>query len=59
MDVTYVSHVCYMCFYLDVAYVFVMIFECLFVFTSVSSILFYILQVLHLDVSKVDMVLHM
>jgi hypothetical protein len=42
---------CYVCF--------AMVFKCFFMFTSVSSVLFYMLQVLHLDVSKVDIILHM
>jgi hypothetical protein len=63
LNVTFVSHICCRCFYLDVAYV------CngfqLF-FASVSDkyfecfiCLFWMLQVLHWDVSKVDRVLHM
>jgi hypothetical protein len=43
-------------FYLDIAYVLIW-FQVF--FASVSSVFFYMLQVLHLDISKVDLVLHM
>jgi hypothetical protein len=61
-DVAYVSHTC-CSFYLDVVYVLQwFIFKCFHVFllvfqmhfSSVSSVFRRILQVLHLDVSKVD-----
>jgi hypothetical protein len=61
-----VSYVCLQVFYLDVAYVyngFQMLFKRFsqvfhtFV-SSVSSVFFYMLQLLHLDISKVNRVLH-
>jgi hypothetical protein len=66
LDVAYVSHICCKCFYLDVSYVcnsfqvffhaFLQVFQ-----INVSSVssFFCMLQVLHLDVSKVDRMLHL
>jgi hypothetical protein len=63
LDVAYVPHICYKCF-ICMLRMFAMVFRCFQVFlqvfqTHVSSIFFYTLQVLHLDIFKVDRVLHM
>jgi hypothetical protein len=73
-DVAYVSHICCKCsiwmlqmFYLDVAYVLQWLFKCFQVLlqvfqihvSSVSYVFRRMLQMFHLDVSKVERVLHM
>jgi hypothetical protein len=67
LDVAYVSHICLQVFHLDVAYVFAMVSSVSQVFlqvsqmhvSSVSFAFIGMLQVLHLNVSKVDRVLHL
>jgi len=67
LDVAYVSHICCKCVYLDVAYVLQWFFKCFQVFlqvfqtyiSSVSFIFKRILQMFHMNVSKVDQISHM
>jgi hypothetical protein len=63
LDVAYVSHICCKVFYLDVVYVCNCFQVVLQVFqthvSSVPSVFRHMLQVLHLDISKVNWVLHM
>ena len=66
LDVAYVSHICCKCF-IWILHMFYNGFKCFIVFLqvfqthglSVSSVFIRILQVLHLDVSKLDRVLHL
>ena len=67
LDITYVSHIYLQVFYLNVVYVFTMVSSVFLVFlqvfqthiSSVSSAFVRMLQVLHLNVSKIDRVLYM
>ena len=67
LDVAYVSHICCKFFYLDVAYVLQCLFKCFQMFwqvfqthvSSISSVFRHMLQMFHLNVSKVNWVLYM